>query len=73
MVLVSCHDNVTGIYLHPFQDAADLFVARRPRNDPKVYGQLCWGNASLLSFLTTTVQKMLRAKPTATMVSISRE
>ena len=49
------------------------FLARRPRNDPKVYGQLCWGNASLLSFLTTTVQKMLRAKPLATMVSISRE
>ena len=49
------------------------FVARRPRNDPKVYGQLCWGNASLLSFLTTTVQKMLRAKPEATMVSLSRE
>ena len=48
-------------------------VARRPRNDPKVYGQLCWGNASLLSFVTTTVQKMLRAKPDATMVSISRE
>ena len=69
MVLVSCHGNVTGIRLHPSHDAAD-FVARRPRNDPKVYGQLCWGNASLLSFLTTTVQKMLRAKPTATMVSL---
>ena len=43
-----------------------------PRMNPKMYGQLCWGNASLLAHLTTTVQSMLRAKPDATMVSISQ-
>ena len=43
-----------------------------PRTDPKAYGQLCWTNASLLSFITDKVQTMLRANPTATMVSLSQ-
>jgi hypothetical protein len=43
-----------------------------PRDDPTAYGQLCWSNASLVSFLAQRVRLYLRAQPGAQIISVSQ-
>ncbi len=43
-----------------------------PRDDPSVYGQLCWSNASLVSFIESQVKSFLRSQPDATIISVSQ-
>ena len=55
----------------------DLFHAHNewfwPHDNPLEYGQLCWSNASLVDYVTERVKAVLRATPTATIVSVSRK
>lgn len=50
--------------------------ARHPEwfwpRDPKVYGQLCWHNASLQKHVIAQLRKYLLAQPNATIASISQ-
>ena len=43
-----------------------------PRDDGTVYGQLCWSNASLVSFIAKKVKGFLRTQPNATIISVSQ-
>lgn len=43
-----------------------------PRNDPTVYGQLCWSNQSLIDYLTKACASFLTAQPHATIISASQ-
>ena len=56
----------------------DLWESHRewfwPRgdNESTVYGQLCWSNASLITFMTERVKLLLQASPDANIVSVSQ-
>jgi hypothetical protein len=54
----------------------DLWAKHRewfwPREDNNTYGQLCWTNRSLISFVTNRVLSILRADSTANLISISQ-
>lgn len=43
-----------------------------PRNDPGVYGQLCWSEPSLIAYLKTAVRDILALDPNANIVSVSQ-
>jgi hypothetical protein len=55
---------------------ADLYASNPewfwPRDDPAAYGQLCWTNSSLVSFMTEQVKTFLAASPEATIISVSQ-
>ena len=42
-----------------------------PHDDPTVYGQLCWSNASLIDYVTQKVRETLRNNPTGSVVSVT--
>lgn len=42
-----------------------------PNNDSSASGQLCWSNASLVSFLTDRVRQIAVAQPNTTLLSLS--
>ena len=42
-----------------------------PNNDSSVDGQLCWSEPSLVAFLTTRVQTVMRQQPNTTLLSLS--
>ena len=43
-----------------------------PRDKPTAYGQLCWSNASMVSYITERAAAMLSAQPGAKIISISQ-
>lgn len=57
----------TGLY-----DTHPAWFWPRGAAGAKAYGQLCWSNASLVTFLTSQVRAVLRAQPDANIVSISQ-
>ena len=65
--------NETGGGAHP---PSSLFESHNewfwPHNDSKAYGQLCWSNASLVSFLIDQVRTLLRSQPNANIISVSQ-
>ena len=54
----------------------DLFKTNNewfwPRDDAKAYGQLCWSNTSLISYLAKSAAAMLALQPHAKVISISQ-
>lgn len=44
----------------------------RADNDSDVYGQLCWSNASLVTYMTERVRVTLRGDPNANIISVSQ-
>merc|ERR1712166_57397 len=44
----------------------------RAANDSQVYGQLCWSNASLVTFMIERVRMKLRSNPNANIISVSQ-
>jgi hypothetical protein len=66
-------DGTTASDRHP---PAGLFKQHNewfwPRDDPSVYGQLCWSNASLQQSIITNLKQQLSKQPSATIVSVSQ-
>ena len=76
----------TSYHILAFPDAAPadntpppaLYVAHpewfwpRGASGAKTYGQLCWSNASLVTFVTSQVRKVLQAQPDSEIISISQ-
>ena len=70
-MLAICRIHVFWLGLNLFRYAAhpEWFW---PRDNPTVYGQLCWSNSSLQTFVLETVRKILRTQPHANIVSVSQ-
>jgi len=58
------------------QPPADLFESNNewfwPHDDETAYGQLCWSNSSLQSYLIERVRDILTENPDATIISVSQ-